>query len=261
MNLPRTLTWLPVALLVAACGASSGTPASPKAPTPRGPGAPEPPAACVGDALLVEEAPAVCWVPVNELPARRPEVAFEIVSPLVAPSGQKTPFVLEIRNVTDQTIPIVFDDDPLAFAANASNEDATTLESDCSPIDSVRCPAFGGSIDGPVRSRPPANPLAEASRETAGPTQQGPVIGPHTRALRLFLRPHGAVRKTVTLDATQRVVRRREPDGACVEEDLGPLPPGNYTLEIALPARWLPTESDDRVDPFVRAPIRVTAAE
>jgi hypothetical protein len=171
---------------------------------------------------LVEEAPAVCRVPVNELPARRPEVSFEIVSPLVAQSGQKTPFVLEIRNVTDQTIPIVFDDDPLAFAANASNEDATTLESDCSPID-------------------------------------GPVIGPNTRALRLFLRPHGAVRKTVTLDATQRVVRRREPDG--VEENLGPLPPGNYTLEIALPARGLPTESDDRVDPFVRAPIRVTAAE
>jgi hypothetical protein len=173
---------------------------------------------------LVEEAPAVCRVPVNELPARRPEVSFEIVSPLVAQSGQKTPFVLEIRNVTDQTIPIVFDDDPLAFAANASNEDATTLESDCSPID-------------------------------------GLVIGPHTRALRLFLRPHGAVRKTVTLDATQRVVRRREPDGACVEENLGPLPPGNYELEIALPASWLPTESDDRVDPFMRTPIRVTAAE
>jgi hypothetical protein len=197
---------------------------------------------------LVEEAPAVCWIPwqsgpavprdaapsefaggrertgPSQLPARRPEVAFAIVSPLVAPSGQKTPFVLEIRNITDQTIPIVFDDDPLAFAANASNEDATTLESDCSPID-------------------------------------GLVIGPHTRALRLFLRPHGAVRKTVTLDATQRVVRRREPDGACVEEDLGPLPPGNYTLEIALPASWLPTESDDRVDPFVRAPIRVTAAD
>jgi hypothetical protein len=229
---------------------------------------------------LVEEAPAVCWIPwqsglavprdaapsefaggrertgPSQLPARRPEVAFAIVSPLVAPSGQKTPFVLEIRNVTDQTIPIVFDDDPLAFAATASNEDATTLESDCSPIDSVRCPAFGGSIDGPVRSRPPANPGADASRETAGP-----VIGPNTRALRLFLRPHGAVRKTVTLDATQRVVRRREPDGACVEEDLGPLPPGNYTLEIALPASWLPTESDDRVDPFVRAPIRVTAAD
>ena len=253
MNLPRTLTWLPLALLVAACGASSGTPASPKAPTP---GAPEPPAACVGDALLVEEAPAVCRVAVNGLPARRPEVAFAIVSPLVAQSGQKTPFVLEIRNVTDQTIPIVFDDDPLAFAATASNEDATTLESDCSPIDSVRCPAFGGSIDGPVRSRPPANPGADASRETAGP-----VIGPNTRALQLFLRPHGAVRKTVTLDATQRVVRRREPDGACVEENLGPLPPGNYELEIALPASWLPTESDDRVDPVIRTPIRVTAAE
>ncbi len=30
--------------------------------------------------------------------------------------------------------------------------------------------------DGPVRSRPPANLVAEASRETAGPLQQGPVL-------------------------------------------------------------------------------------
>ncbi len=238
MNLPRTLASIPIALLVAACGAS---PRAPGAPTPRTPGAQEPPAACVGDALLVEEAPAVCRVAVNGLPARRPEVAFAIVSPLVAQSGQKTPFVLEIRNITDQRIPIVFDD-PLAFAATASNEDATTLESDCSPIVSP-------GHSGPAVSRDPGG------REPTGP-HRAP-----EQALRLFLRPHGAVRKTVTLDATQRVVRRREPDGACVEEDLGPLPPGNYELEIALPASWLPTESDDRVDPFVRAPIRVTAAE
>lgn len=210
---------LPLTLLAVACGAS---PAGSRAPAP----APEPefPAVCLGDALLVEEAAAACWVPRPRGPARRPEVAFAIVSPLVAPSGQKTPFVLEIRNITDSMIPVIFDDDPLAFVATASNEDATT-----------------------------------ASAEGGCPPVVSPGSGGPERALRLFLRPHGAVRKTVLLDATQRVVRPQEPGGACVEDELGPLPPGNYELEIALPASWLPTESDDRVDPFVRAPIRVTA--
>lgn len=138
-----------------------------------------------------------------------------LMSPATAKSGAKTEFVLEITNRSDRTVPIGFDDTCGAFEANASNEHVTTFESECSAI----CGAL--TTD---------------------------------RFARFLLPPHGAVRKTVTLDATRRAIR----GDSCTAENLGPLPPGNYTLEVKLPALWFPPDADDRHERSFRAPIVVT---
>lgn len=74
---------------------------------------------------------------------------------------------------------------------------------------------------------------------------------------RYTLLPGGVLRKRVPLSAT----RRRVSGPRCEEQDLGPLPPGNYTMRVLLP--WLdpaptPDAPDARDHRLIDVPIEVT---
>lgn len=74
---------------------------------------------------------------------------------------------------------------------------------------------------------------------------------------RYTLLPGGVLRKRVSLSAR----RRRVSGQSCEEQDLGPLPPGNYTMRVLLP--WLdpaptPDAPDARANRLIDVPIEVT---
>jgi hypothetical protein len=104
-------------------------------------------------------------------------------------SGAERTFTLEIANTSSADLPVTLYFGCGAFSAEASNDRATTFESEC------------GGLCG-----------------------QGDVLD-------LTLVPGGVIHKRVRIEAVMRKV-----DGdACTERELGPLPPGAYTLEVSLP--------------------------
>lgn len=73
--------------------------------------------------------------------------------------------------------------------------------------------------------------VAKSATTSSFESECGGLCGRDAQKLRITLEPGGTVRKAVALTATQRRIAGDD----CAEKDLGPLPPGAYTLEVPLP--------------------------
>lgn len=83
----------------------------------------------------------------------------------------------------------------------------------------------------------------------------GAVCSLASEMVRLTLLPGGVLKKRLTL----RAARVRIAGDSCKKQQLGPLPPGAYTLHVVLP--WThPAKNDphDRTSDAFTAPLRVT---
>ena len=100
--------------------------------------------------------------------------------------------------------------------------------------------------------------LAEAANDSATTfeVECGGLCG-QGQPLRVTLAPQGVVHKRVRLDANMRRIDGKD----CVERQLGPLPPGRYTMTIDLP--WtdpspIPGNPQARKSRVVEVPLEVT---
>lgn len=123
---------------------------------------------CRGIAFDADNPDPRCLVPHHEIknvPADA--LRLRLTQSATIRSGQQAQFVLEMQNASGRPLPLEIDDSCGAFEAEASNEKATTFESEC-----------GGLCGG----------------------------GPDAKILRVTLEPGGAIRKKVSLTATMRRV-------------------------------------------------------
>jgi hypothetical protein len=152
--------------------------------------------ACRGSSFDADDAPALCLhhgAGDTAPPADRLKVT--LVSPPTVRSGYDAGLVVEMKNVSNEPLPLDVDDSCGTFEAVASNDKTTSFETDC----------FGMCAGGPE---------------------------PHV--LRVTLEPGGVVRKKVKFFAVEtRVIMDAHDE--CVERTTGGLPPGTYDLHITLP--------------------------
>ncbi len=118
-----------------------------------------------------------------------------LVGSPVARSGYDAGLVLELRNASNEPLPLDLDDSCGTFEAQASNETASSFESDCL-----------GACDS----------------------------GPEPRVLRFTLEPGGVVRKKVKFFAVQTRIQMNDRE-ECATRTTGALPPGSYDLRVTLP--------------------------
>jgi hypothetical protein len=73
--------------------------------------------------------------------------------------------------------------------------------------------------------------VAESATASSFESECGGLCAPAPQKLHVTLDPGGILQKSIHLVAVQRRVEGDE----CVEKNLGPLPPGRYTLQVTLP--------------------------
>jgi hypothetical protein len=112
-----------------------------------------------------------------------------------ARSGYDAGLVLEMTNESKEPLAVELDDSCGTFEAQASNQGASSFESDC----------FGACG-----------------------------TGPESHTLRVILEPGGVVRKRVKFYAVQTRIQLDERE-ECVTKTTGALPPGAYDLRVTLP--------------------------
>lgn len=175
---------------------------------------------CRGGAIDADQPLPGCVVPRLSLepPAEALRIRVRGALPTIR-SGGVTSFDLEMQNVSGRMLAFDVGDSLGAFHTEAFNATFATFQTECGGL------GIGG-------------------------------LGTRATVVRVHLDPDGTVRKRVWLSATMaRIVVKEE---KCVAEQLGALPPGNYTLRVQLP--WsdpTPGAPNSRTMRFFDAPLVV----